>query len=80
MPVPLDPAQEESPVRRQITQVNFNVVMDCNEVAAAIPTLTAAVWFTDLWRKPDSTPVVYPLPQPVVLTTEELMAVPANPS
>jgi len=63
------------PVRRQITGVNFNVALDTEEVSAQIPTLTATVTFTDLWRAPNVDPVPYGVPGQIVLTHGELMKI-----
>lgn len=79
MPIPLDPNNEERPDRRQITGVFFSVVLDTSETPAQIPTLTASVTFTDLWRSPNGDPRGYQVPGQVVLTHAELMAIPGAP-
>ena len=76
MPITLNPANEETPVRRQITGVNFNIVLDVAEIPAQIPTLGASVAFTDLWRKPNGEPVPYIVPGTITLTHAELVAIP----
>lgn len=75
MPTQIPSNALETPLRRQITSVNFGVALDTADTPASIPTLSASVGFTDIWRNAEGNPVAYPVSDRVLLTHDELIAV-----
>lgn len=76
MPIPIPSKDNETPVRRQITSVNFSVILDTADEPAQIPTLTATICFTDLYRNAEGLPVAYGVSGNVVIPHAELIALP----
>lgn len=59
-----------------ITGVQFSVQPETGDQPAAVPTLTATVTFTDIYRNAEGLPVLYPVQGQVVLTNDDLFAIP----
>lgn len=76
MPLPIPDNSLETPIRRMITGVHFSVQPETGDNPAPIPTLTATVTFTDIYRNGEGLPVLYPVSGAVTLTNSELFAIP----
>ena len=76
MPAYIPSSQHETPLRRQIVDVNIGVEIDTGTTAKQLPTLTAQVLFADLFTRGDGAVVAYPVTGAATLTHAELLAIP----
>lgn len=76
MPTNIPSSQHETPLRRQIIDVNIGVELDTGTPAKQLPTLTGSIKFMDLFTRGDGSVVAYPATGFATITHAELLAIP----